>query len=257
MPLRFHWMLPKGGEMSMRSVQATSRVLTTERSSPCAQPDMEGWLRFASHAEEVGIESVLLSFSRYEPDTLMIACALGRATRKLKFIAAYRSGLMQPTTFVQQLNTLSGLIQGRVAVNVVAGSSPAEQRGYGDFLDHDDRYARAEEFLAICNAFWSGPGRGRFRGEVLPRRARPPAYRLHRPGPRRARDLRLRPFPAGRTPGAVPRLVLAPPDRYPRGARPPGGADPRTGRRALPAAGAHLPADPGGGDPRRPCDAAR
>ena len=84
--------------MSMRSVHATSRVLTTERSSPCAQPDMEGWLRFASHAEEAGIESVLLSFSRYEPDTLMIACALGRVTRKLKFIVAYRSGLMQPTT---------------------------------------------------------------------------------------------------------------------------------------------------------------
>ncbi len=161
----------------MRSVQATSRVLTTERSSPCAQPDMEGWLRFASHAEEAGIESVLLSFSRYEPDTLMVACALGRATRKLKFIAAYRSGLMQPSTFVQQLNTLSGLIQGRVAVNIVAGSSPAEQRGYGDFLDHDDRYARAEEFLAICNAFWSGPGEVDFEGKYY----RVEQGRLHTP----------------------------------------------------------------------------
>jgi len=170
-------MLPKGGEMSVSSVQATSRVLTTERSSPCAQPDMEGWLRFASHAEEAGIESVLLSFSRYEPDTLMIACAQGRATRKLKFIVAYRSGLMQPTTFVQQLNTLSGLIQGRVAVNIVAGSSPAEQRGYGDFLDHDDRYARAEEFLAICDAFWSGPGEVDFEGKYY----RVEHGRLHTP----------------------------------------------------------------------------
>ena len=66
-----------------------------------------------SYAEEAGIESVLLSFSRYEPDTLMVACAVGRATRKLKFIVAYRSGLIQPTTFVQQVNTLSGLIEGR------------------------------------------------------------------------------------------------------------------------------------------------
>ena len=73
---------------------------------------MEGWLQFARCAEQAGIESVLLSFSRYEPDTLMIACAVGRATRKLKFIVAYRSGLMQPTTFVQQVNTLSGLIEG-------------------------------------------------------------------------------------------------------------------------------------------------
>jgi len=95
-----------------------------------------------------------MSFSRYEPDTLVIAAALGQSTKKLKFIVAYRTGFMQPATFVQQVNTLSGLIQGRVALNIVAGSSTEEQRGYGDFLDHDERYARADEFLEICHAFW-------------------------------------------------------------------------------------------------------
>ena len=95
-----------------------------------------------------------MSFSRYEPDTLIAACALGRVTTKLRFIVAYRSGLIQPTTFVQQVNTLSALIGGRVSLNIVAGSSPEEQRGYGDFLDHDQRYERAEEFLAICRLFW-------------------------------------------------------------------------------------------------------
>src|SRR5437868_1084057 len=154
MNLRFHWMLPKGGEVGMKTAQETSRVLTTKSTSPAALPDMEGWVRFARHAEEAGIESVLLSFSRYEPDTILVACAVGRATTKLKFIVAYRTGLMQPTTFVQQINTLSALIGGRVALNVVAGSSVAEQRGYGDFLEHDERYARAEEFLAICRSFW-------------------------------------------------------------------------------------------------------
>ena len=117
------------------------------------------------------------SFSRYEPDTLMVACAVGRATRKLKFIVAYRSGLMQPTTFVQQLNTLSGLIGGRVAVNLVAGSSAAEQRGYGDFLEHDERYARAEEFLAICHAFWRGQEEVDFQGDYF----RVERGRLHTP----------------------------------------------------------------------------
>jgi len=152
--LRFHWMMPKGGEVGMRTAQETNRVATTRRESPAALPDMEGWTRFARGAEEAGIESVLLSFSRYEPDTIMIACALGRATAKLKFIIAYRSGLMQPATFVQQINTLSTLIDGRLAINIVAGSSTEEQRGYGDYLEHDERYARAEEFLSICDAFW-------------------------------------------------------------------------------------------------------
>jgi alkanesulfonate monooxygenase len=158
-------MLPKGGEVAMKTAQETNRVLTTMSTSPAALPDMEGWVKFARCAEESGIESVLLSFSRYEPDTILIACAVGRATRKLKFIVAYRMGLMQPTTFVQQINTLSGLIGGRVALNVVAGSSMAEQRGYGDFLEHDERYARAEEFLGICRSLWSENGAVDFEGK--------------------------------------------------------------------------------------------
>ena len=189
MSLRFHWMLPKGGEVAMKTAQETSRVLTTKSTSPAALPDMEGWSRFARHAEEAGIESVLLSFSRYEPDTILVASAVGLATTKLKFIVAYRMGLMQPTTFVQQINTLSGLIGGRVALNVVAGSSTAEQRGYGDFLEHDERYARAEEFLAVCRSFWHNDGEVDFEGKycrvekgklhtpfVAPDRAAPEIY---------------------------------------------------------------------------------
>lgn len=160
MSLRFHWMMPKGGEVGMKTAQETSRVLTTKETSPASMPDMDGWLRFARAAEEAGIEGVLLSFSRYEPDTMLVACAVGMATTKLKPIIAYRSGLMQPTTFVQQINTLSALTRGRLAINIVAGSSAAEQRGYGDYLEHDDRYARADEFLAVCRAFWCGNGNG-------------------------------------------------------------------------------------------------
>jgi alkanesulfonate monooxygenase len=157
-------MLPKGGEVGMKTAQETSRVATTKTGSAAALPDMEGWIRFARCAEEAGIESVLLSFSRYEPDTIFVACAVGQATKKLKFIVAYRLGLMQPATFVQQINTLSGVIGGRVSLNIVAGSSTVEQRGYGDFLDHDERYARAEEFLRVCRSFWANNGPVDFTG---------------------------------------------------------------------------------------------
>lgn len=149
----------------MRTAQETSRVATTKAQSPAALPDMEGWTRFARRAEEAGIESVLLSFSRYEPDTIFVACAVGQVTTKLKFIVAYRMGLMQPAIFVQQINTLSGVIDGRVSLNIVAGSSTLEQRGYGDFLDHDERYARAEEFLSVCHSFWANNGDVSFSGK--------------------------------------------------------------------------------------------
>src|SRR5437867_8505722 len=127
MRLRFHWMLPKGGEVGMKTAQETSRVLTTRSASPAALPDVDGWLRCPRCAEVTGIDSVLLSFSRYEPDTMLIACAVGLATTKLKFIVAYRTGLLKPAPFVQQVNTLSGLLGGRVALNLVAGSSTLEQ----------------------------------------------------------------------------------------------------------------------------------
>lgn len=170
MNLKFHWMLPKAGEVAIDTPQtppqaARYRIESTNSTSPASRSDMEGWVHFARHAEEAGIESVLVALNRYEPDPLMVSCALGRATKRLKFIAAYRSGLMQPTTFVQQVNTLSGLIQGRVDLNIVAGSSTLEQRGYGDFLAHDERYARAEEFLAVCNAFWRTDGDVDFHGK--------------------------------------------------------------------------------------------
>jgi alkanesulfonate monooxygenase len=154
--LRFHWMLPQAGEAAMKTPEAAARYRVEKvlEHSPASRPDMEGWERFAHAAEQAGIESLLISFSRHEPDPILIGCALGRTVKKLKFIVAYRSGLMKPTLFVQQFNTLSTLIKGRVAMNLVAGSSHAEQHAYGDFLEHDDRYARAEEFLEVCHSIW-------------------------------------------------------------------------------------------------------
>jgi alkanesulfonate monooxygenase len=187
-------MLPKGGEVAVDKPQtaqeaARYRIESTRSTSPAPLPDMDGWVHFARHAEEAGIDSVLISFSRYEPDPFVVSCALGQATKKLKFIAAYRSGLMQPTTFVQQVNTLSALIGGRVSLNIVAGSSTLEQHGYGDFLVHDERYARAGEFLAVCHSFWRGEGEVDFEGKyyrvekgklhtpfVAPDRAAPEIY---------------------------------------------------------------------------------
>jgi alkanesulfonate monooxygenase len=154
--LRFHWMLPEAGGAAMKTPEEAARFRVEKRldHSPASTPDLEGWGRFARAAEQAGIESTLISFSRSEPDPMLMSCALGQSVEKLKFIVAYRSGLSKPTTFVQQFNTLSTLVSGRVALNLVSGSSRAEQHAYGDFLEHDDRYARAEEFLEVCRSFW-------------------------------------------------------------------------------------------------------
>jgi len=166
MKLRFHWMLPKGGEVSLDAPQSPEAAARYQRealvrASPAARPDLDGWTSFARRAEESGIESVSIALNSHEPDPLVVSCALGQATRNLRFIVACRSGLVQPTSFVHQINTLSTLIQGRVAVNLIADSSTAEQHGYGDFLDRDERTERNQEFLTVKSALTAGTIRSR------------------------------------------------------------------------------------------------
>jgi alkanesulfonate monooxygenase len=159
MSLRFHWRLTQGGERPGASRAFQASLAET------GLPDVEQQIQFCRCAEESGIDSLLTDFGWSKPDSILLAAALGMATEKIKFIVAYRSGLMCPTTFVQQLNTLSALIHGRLSLNIVAGHSPQEQRYYGDFLSHDERYERTEEFLAVCHAFWRRDGDVNFNGK--------------------------------------------------------------------------------------------
>ena len=137
MSLKFHWRLPHGGETLGDTRAGFNRA-------SLGLPDLEAQIAFCHQAEQCGIDSLLTDFGYAKPDPILLATALGLATEKIKFIVAYRSGLLSPATFVQQLNTLSALIQGRFSLNIVAGYSPQEQRAYGDFLAHDERYDRTD-----------------------------------------------------------------------------------------------------------------
>lgn len=157
-PAKFHWRLPYGGETS-------GGTWAHKFSTEDGMPDLQAQTEFCRRAEACGIDSLLTDFGYGKPDPMLLAATLGRATEKIKFILAYRSGLFSPTMFVQQLNTLSALIQGRLSLNIVAGYSPQEQHAYGDFLSHDERYERTEEFLAICRALWKPDGEVNFKGK--------------------------------------------------------------------------------------------
>src|SRR5437868_109052 len=155
--LKFHWRLSYSGE-------AETTTWDRQFSVEDGAPHIEMQVDFCRKAEEAGIDSLLTDFGYGKPDPMLLAAILGQQAKKIKFILAYRSGLFAPTMFVQQLNTLSSLIDGRLSLNIVAGYSPDEQRAYGDFLSHDERYERTEEFLAICRAFWESKDSVDFQG---------------------------------------------------------------------------------------------
>src|ERR1041385_107274 len=120
MALRFHWRLPHGGEIE------STPLAVQPRSTVLGLPDLDRQIHFCRQAEQYGIDSLLTDFGIAKPDPLILATALGMATKKINFIVAYRSGLISPTAFVQQINTLSALINGRLSLNIVAGYSPEE-----------------------------------------------------------------------------------------------------------------------------------
>lgn len=145
MPLRFHWSLSQAGDKSRG---------TRPRSEMSGLLDFEAQVDFCRAAAASGIESVLMAFGFYRPDPMILSTALAARTERIKFMVAVRPGVLSPTAFVQQVNTVSALTAGRICVNVVTGNSPQELHYYGIFLEHDQRYERADEFLAVCRAFW-------------------------------------------------------------------------------------------------------
>ena len=86
----------------------------------------------------------------------MTAAALLSETDRLKFLVAFRPGLTPPTLAAQQTATLQRFSEGRVLLNVVTGGDDLEQRRFGDWLSHDERYSRTGEFLHIVDAIWRG-----------------------------------------------------------------------------------------------------
>jgi alkanesulfonate monooxygenase len=156
MKLRFHWSMSSAGE-NLRGAKS--------RAAQSGIPNLKAHIEFCQQAERCGMESLLTAFGFHRPDPITLATALGMATDRIKFMVAVRSGVFAPAVFVQQVNTVSALLNGRICLNVVAGHTPQEQASYGDFLSHDERYERTDEFMTVCRKFWGGGEPVQFHGK--------------------------------------------------------------------------------------------
>ena len=155
MRLRFHWSLSAVGDTMRRGKAQTTMS---------GAFDLDTHAAFCREAERCGIDSLLMAFGFTRPDPFTWSAALGSRTEKINFLTAIRSGVCSPTLFVQQVNTLSVITGGRVYINIVAGRAPGEHAYYGDFLSHDERYERTDEFWRICHALWRADGPVDFTG---------------------------------------------------------------------------------------------
>jgi alkanesulfonate monooxygenase len=114
------------------------------------------WLRaFAQAHEGAGFDKVLVGYTSTAADGFVVASHAAAHTDRLGFLIAHRPGFVAPTLAARKAATLDHLTGGRIALHIITGGSDAEQARDGDWLDHDTRYRRTDEYLEIVRRMWT------------------------------------------------------------------------------------------------------
>ena len=111
--------------------------------------------RFARAHETGGFDRILIGYFSEAPDGFLIAARAAFVTQRLGLMLAHRPGFVAPTLAARKLATLDHVSGGRAAVHIISGGDDADQRRDGDYLGHDERYARTDEYLEVLKKIWT------------------------------------------------------------------------------------------------------
>ncbi|MCY0937755.1 LLM class flavin-dependent oxidoreductase [Streptomyces sp. H34-S4] len=153
-PLLLHWFLPTGGDG--RDPGGVTAVQGRGRGATRRPADVPYLAQVARAAEQAGFHSLLTPVGLGCVDPWILTASLAQHTTRIGFLVAFRTGFASPTPIAQQADAFRRLAGGRLALNVVTGGDPAEQRAYGDQLAHGDRYARTDEVMAVLRDLLDG-----------------------------------------------------------------------------------------------------
>ncbi|KAA9156696.1 LLM class flavin-dependent oxidoreductase [Amycolatopsis acidicola] len=149
-----HWFLPTSGDG--RTIVERFHANRSQGPAAKREADIDYLAQVARAAEKLGFEGVLTPTGTWCEDAWLVTAALIRETRRLKYLVAFRPGVISPTLAAQMAATYQRISEGRLLLNIVTGGDSVEQRRFGDWHDHDQRYARTDEFLSIVRGVWSG-----------------------------------------------------------------------------------------------------
>lgn len=89
-------------------------------------------------------------------DAWSTAAALAAVTDRIELMVAVRPNFHHPALFAKAAANIDCISGGRLALNVVSSWWADEARQYGlRFDQHDDRYARTEEWLTVVDGLWT------------------------------------------------------------------------------------------------------
>ncbi|MGW0043922.1 LLM class flavin-dependent oxidoreductase [Rhodococcus sp. NPDC003348] len=153
MSIDLHWFLPTAGD-GRGIVDNSNSSNADPRTAGNRAPTLEYLTQVARAAEAAGFTGVLTPTGTHCEDAWLTTAALIPATTRLKFLVAFRPGVISPTLAAQMASSFQRLSGGRLLLNVVTGGDSAEQRQFGDWLTKDERYARTAEFMQALRGSW-------------------------------------------------------------------------------------------------------
>jgi alkanesulfonate monooxygenase len=116
------------------------------------------WIRaFAQAHEKADFDRVLVGYTSTSAEGFAVAGYAAAHTERLSYLIAHRPGFVAPTLTARAAATLDHVTNGRVALHIITGGSDAEQERDGDWLDHDTRYRRTDEYLGVLRRMWTSP----------------------------------------------------------------------------------------------------
>jgi alkanesulfonate monooxygenase len=110
---------------------------------------------FAQAHERAGFDRILIGYYSNAPDGFLVAAHAAASTERLGLLLAHRPGFVAPTVAARKLATLDHLSRGRLALHCISGGSDVDQKKDGDYVGHDERYRRSDEYLEILKRIWT------------------------------------------------------------------------------------------------------
>jgi len=110
----------------------------------------------AQAADRLGYYGVLIPTGRSCEDSWVVASSLVPLTKQLRYLVAFRPGLLNPSLAARMASTFDRISNGRLLINIVTGGDPSENTGDGIFLSHDQRYEITYEFLTVWKSLLGG-----------------------------------------------------------------------------------------------------
>jgi alkanesulfonate monooxygenase len=144
--VKVHWFLPTGGD--------SRDILPTGPDAHRRAPTHDYLAQVARACDDLGYDAVLTPCGTACEDAWLTTASLIPLTRRLRFLVAFRPGLLSPTLAAQMASTHQRMSGGRLLINIVIGAEDAELARFGDFSPKEERYERAGEFLAIMRGAW-------------------------------------------------------------------------------------------------------